>query len=584
MRVLIVDNDSEMLEATARALRDGFSIDAVTGKADALDLLRQNDFHVVVACERLNDGSGLDLLSQTAKRWPQTIRLFAATADRISLLRGRLGPFKLFQTLDYPINPGQLGSVLMLAQAAQAADADTTTIQHIVMGESGASEVDAPTQTVAVMPAQNVAAARASPRPLPFSVPTVNPPPDVPLGRRKPVTRDSLAHGRQPATPVPSRPPPSHPTSAAFAPPVSATQRSRILERLPPPPGQPRDAVTEEVPTLTLSSMRLEPIPEGIGAYRTQIMIGGAATLVLLAVGIGIYLTSGDADAPATPAPTAAVAAPAQQAPASAAEPIIAEIETALTRDDTGRAKAALSRFRELHPNHPRLAFFDAIVSRRDELERASARAARETVRAEERAAAALAEAGEAAAPLSEPPPSSDTGSAAAETPAPVQQAAPESPPVGDAASGSPPATPSSFTGRTLETTDASGATTAAVPPAPTAAAVSPPPASAPARRGSTDPDSLPPVVREAKLVRRSSPDYPPEAMREGKQGSVEISFVVTSEGRVSDAVVVASTDRAFERAALNAVRRWRYEPRIEDGRPVDWRTQVHITFKLSDN
>ena len=38
MRVLIVDNDSEMLEATARALRGGFSIDAVTGKADALDL------------------------------------------------------------------------------------------------------------------------------------------------------------------------------------------------------------------------------------------------------------------------------------------------------------------------------------------------------------------------------------------------------------------------------------------------------------------------------------------------------------------------------------------------------------------
>ncbi len=578
MRVLIVDNDSEMLEATARALRDGFSIDVVTGKADALDLLRQNDFHVVVACERLNDGSGLDLLSQTAKRWPGTIRLFSATADRLALLRGRLGPFKLFQTLDYPINPGQLGSVLMLAQAAQAADADTTTIQHIVMGESGSSEVDAPAQTVAAMPLHGLAGGRASPRALPFSVPTVNPPPDVPAARRKPVTRESLANARHPG--VPARQAPSHSTGAGFAPPASATQRSRILERAERTPLiQPRDAVTGEVPALSLTATNLRPMPEGIGAYRAQLMIGGAAAVVLLALGVGIYVSSGDSESPGPAAPASAATAPAAEASRSAADRIVAEIETALTQDDTRRAKAALARLRGRHPDHPRLAFFNAILSRRDAPQRASVRPARETARAEEQAAPALAQTGDAAQPLPVAAPSLDDPAGSAEAPpsAPQASASAEREPSPPAAA-NPLATPSSFAGRTLETTDATGASPA--PAAPPAAA---PAESAPARRGSTDPAGMPPVVREAKLVRRLPPEYPADAARSGKQGSVEISFRVTPDGRVAEPVIVSSSDRVFERAALAAVRRWRYDPRIEDGKPVEWPTTVRIEFQLSN-
>src|SRR5215469_16038100 len=133
MRVIVVDHDSMMLEATVRALREHFVIDAVTNKADCLDLLRQNDFDIVVACERLEDGSGLELLSQVAKRWPATLRVFAADRERLRLLQGRLGPFELFQALAYPINPEKLISTLSLAREAHDADADTTTIQHIVL-------------------------------------------------------------------------------------------------------------------------------------------------------------------------------------------------------------------------------------------------------------------------------------------------------------------------------------------------------------------------------------------------------------------------------------------------------------------
>jgi DNA-binding NtrC family response regulator len=133
MRVLVVDHDSTVLETTVRALRDHFVIDAVTNKADCIDLLRQNTFDIVVACERLEDGSGLELLSQIAKRWPATLRVFCADRERLRLLQGRLGPFELFQALSYPINAEKLLSTLSLAREAHDAHADTTTIQHIVL-------------------------------------------------------------------------------------------------------------------------------------------------------------------------------------------------------------------------------------------------------------------------------------------------------------------------------------------------------------------------------------------------------------------------------------------------------------------
>ncbi|HKZ73165.1 MAG TPA: hypothetical protein VJ011_03825, partial [Steroidobacteraceae bacterium] len=345
MRVLIVDNDSVMLETIARTLRGGFSIDIVTSKGDALDLLRQNDFHVVVACEQLEDGSGLDLLSQTAKRWPETLRLFAASADRLALLRGRLGPFKLFQTLDYPVEPGPLGSILMLAQAAQAADADTANVQHIVLGEERATETDVPAPVVAHAAAGTAAQARTggAARRLPFTVPTLAPAGVV--ARRKPLTREAIAEARHLA------PPPAASAAPAAAPKAAA----------PRPPPRRSESPTGSFQILPSEAMRLQPMPTGFRAHRTQILIGSAVVAVLAALGIAISLSSGvDETEPGTAAPAAA------HAPSTDIDPLIAEIETALTAADDASARAALVRLRRAAPSHPRLAFFDAILKRRE--------------------------------------------------------------------------------------------------------------------------------------------------------------------------------------------------------------------------
>jgi protein TonB len=92
------------------------------------------------------------------------------------------------------------------------------------------------------------------------------------------------------------------------------------------------------------------------------------------------------------------------------------------------------------------------------------------------------------------------------------------------------------------------------------------------------------PVVFDARVTRRVAPDYPDGARRRQVEGTVEVEFTVMRDGRVSDPIVVAADPPdVFDAAAVSAVRRWRYEPRREDGVPVDHRTRARLEFRLND-
>jgi len=80
----------------------------------------------------------------------------------------------------------------------------------------------------------------------------------------------------------------------------------------------------------------------------------------------------------------------------------------------------------------------------------------------------------------------------------------------------------------------------------------------------------------------RIEPRYPREALLRGLEGWVQVEFTIDEDGRVSDAVVVAAEPkRIFDRSAVQAILRWKFKPRIVDGRPVDRRASQIIEFKL---
>jgi len=69
----------------------------------------------------------------------------------------------------------------------------------------------------------------------------------------------------------------------------------------------------------------------------------------------------------------------------------------------------------------------------------------------------------------------------------------------------------------------------------------------------------------------RIAPDYPPRALARGLEGWVQVRFTITPTGTVKDPIVVnAEPKNIFDDAALKAILRWRYNPRVEGGVAIE--------------
>lgn len=75
-RVLFVDDEPNVLEGYARALRKQFSMDSATGGAEALEKMDKNGpYAVIVSDMRMPGMDGIELLKTVRQRWPDTVRI-----------------------------------------------------------------------------------------------------------------------------------------------------------------------------------------------------------------------------------------------------------------------------------------------------------------------------------------------------------------------------------------------------------------------------------------------------------------------------------------------------------------------------
>lgn len=88
----------------------------------------------------------------------------------------------------------------------------------------------------------------------------------------------------------------------------------------------------------------------------------------------------------------------------------------------------------------------------------------------------------------------------------------------------------------------------------------------------------------DALPIVKVTPNYPVSALKAGLEGYVIVEFTITRTGSVEDVSVVESSDRVFERAAIDAASRFRYRPRIIDGEFVEVHGKQHlISFRLDN-
>ena len=76
------------------------------------------------------------------------------------------------------------------------------------------------------------------------------------------------------------------------------------------------------------------------------------------------------------------------------------------------------------------------------------------------------------------------------------------------------------------------------------------------------------------------SPRYPAAALRRGESGTVMVKAEIGIDGVPSDVTVASSSgSRLLDRAALDAVRRWRFTPALVNGQPATGSVRVPIRF-----
>ena len=70
-----------------------------------------------------------------------------------------------------------------------------------------------------------------------------------------------------------------------------------------------------------------------------------------------------------------------------------------------------------------------------------------------------------------------------------------------------------------------------------------------------------------------------------GWEGSVALQVLVDDKGNPVDVTVVTGSGQSvLDQSAIEAVRRWKFSPALEEGRPAPLAHHLRIRFRLDDN
>lgn len=86
--------------------------------------------------------------------------------------------------------------------------------------------------------------------------------------------------------------------------------------------------------------------------------------------------------------------------------------------------------------------------------------------------------------------------------------------------------------------------------------------------------------VSQGLLIKKVQPTYPPNALRMHLEGAVQLLATIGKSGNIT-AVKTLNGEPTLARAALDAVKQWKYKPYYLNGEPVEIQTQITVNFML---
>jgi adenylate cyclase len=86
-KALIVDDEADMLDFLERSLRKRFDVTRAQSGHDALELLENGDFEVLITDQKMPKMSGLELLERISDRFPGLVRLLLSGFAEVPEIR-----------------------------------------------------------------------------------------------------------------------------------------------------------------------------------------------------------------------------------------------------------------------------------------------------------------------------------------------------------------------------------------------------------------------------------------------------------------------------------------------------------------
>jgi len=86
--------------------------------------------------------------------------------------------------------------------------------------------------------------------------------------------------------------------------------------------------------------------------------------------------------------------------------------------------------------------------------------------------------------------------------------------------------------------------------------------------------------LQVGQLVNLVDPVYPPDARQKHIEGTVKLHATIGADGSIKD-LQPLSGPAALLPAALTAVREWRYDPTLLNGRPIETQEDISLVFRL---
>jgi TonB family protein len=87
--------------------------------------------------------------------------------------------------------------------------------------------------------------------------------------------------------------------------------------------------------------------------------------------------------------------------------------------------------------------------------------------------------------------------------------------------------------------------------------------------------------VSAPKVIYQPDPEYSEEARKAKFSGTCVLWLVVGPDGKARDIRVARTLGLGLDEKAIEAVKTWRFEPGMKDGKPVATQLNVEVTFRL---